>query len=63
MAFPKQRRDIDIWIDEQIREAVIDFDGQFYNAANGGIQHRELVQYTLRISHLIGHHDQAGIGV
>lgn len=61
IAFPKQRREIDIHIDNQILEAVRNFDNRFYHQANAPVQHSEVVTFTHRIADLIGQHDQSGL--
>ena len=58
MDFPKNRREIDVWVDGQIENEKNVLLTHFWN---GIVQHNSLLDYTRRISHLIGLNDRAEI--
>lgn len=58
-AIPRRRRDIDIQVDEQIQEAIRQFDEKFYHGGDP-IPHSEAITYTLHMANLIGQHEECG---
>ena len=56
--FPKNRREIDIWVDGQIENEKNVLLTHFIN---GIMEHDSLLNYTRRISHLIGQNDRVEI--
>lgn len=61
IVMPKARREVDIWVDEQISATVRNFDMRFYGQPGEPVSHNFLVEFTLKIADLIGRHDESGI--
>jgi hypothetical protein len=59
--FPKERREIDVWVDGEIEREKNNLITYLTNNNNNEFVHDTLLTFTRRIANLIGQHNKGGL--